>query len=171
MPRSCRNTARTANREELDESIPEGVAVEPILKGTAQVGYRYRKDDRIVEEEYSPETGLLRRRRNGPRERIYGDWKSLGGERKVLLPMRIEDFQDGKPSVTTVLTSATHTDSPSDWCLKRFSARPAEVRGEGLEPRLLYRQRYRCRRANFATWRMSAVPWVKLEDSGMVEVS
>ncbi len=132
-----RKTAQVANREELDESIPEGVTVEPILQATTQVGYRYRKDDRIVEEEFSPETGLLRRRRNGERERLYGDWRSIGGKGGmggVLLPMRIEDFQGGKRSVTTALTSATHTDSPSEWCLKRFSARPAEVRGEGSRP-------------------------------------
>lgn len=129
-----RKTARVANREELDESIPEGVSVEPILQATTQVGYRYRKDRRTVAEEFSPETGLLRRRRNGERERFYSDWRSIGGKDgkgEVLLPMRIEDFQDGKRSVTTVLTSATHTDSPSEWCSKRFSARPAEVRGEG----------------------------------------
>lgn len=115
-----RKTGQVANREELEESIPKEAAIEPILEGTAPVGYRYRKEDRIVEEEFSPETGLLRRRRNGPKERRYGDWKDIGG---VLLPMRIEDFQDGKRSVTTVLTSATHTDRPSDWCLQRFSAR------------------------------------------------
>ena len=128
-----RKTAQVANREELDESIPEGVTVEPILQGTIQVGYRYRKDDRIVEEEFSPETGLLRRRRNGERERLYGDWQSIGGkdgQGGVLLPMRIEDFQDGKRSVTTALASATHTASPSEWCLKRFSAKAAEARQE-----------------------------------------
>lgn len=129
-----RKTAQVANREELDESIPEGVTVEPILQATTQVGYRYRKDDRIVEEEFSPETGLLRRRRNGERERLYGDWQSIGakggkdGKGGVLLPMRIEDFQDGKRSVTTALTSATHTDSPSEWCLQRFAAKAAEAR-------------------------------------------
>jgi hypothetical protein len=126
-----RKTARVANREELDESIPEGVTVEPILQATTEVGYRYRKDDRIVEEEFSPETGLLRRRRNGERERLYGDWRSIGGKGGmggVLLPMRIEDFQDGKRTVTTALTSATHTDSPSEWCLKRFSTKPGNNR-------------------------------------------
>lgn len=131
VAKELRDTAQVANREELSESIPEGVTVEPILQGTTQVGYRYRKDDRIVEEEFAPETGLLRRRRNGERERLYGDWRSIGaegGKGGVLLPMRIEDFQDGKRSVTTALTSATHTDSPSEWCLKRFSTRPAEVK-------------------------------------------
>jgi hypothetical protein len=125
-----KKTAQVANREELDESIPEGVTVEPILRDAHQVGYRYREGDRLIEEEFSPETGLLRRRRNGARERLYGDWRWIGGtEGKggVLLPMRIEDFQDGKRSVTTVLTSATHTDSPSEWCSKRFSARPTEA--------------------------------------------
>lgn len=81
-----------------------------------------------MEEEFSPETGLLRRRRNGPRERLYGDWRGMSGREGLLLPMRIEDFQDGKRSVTTVLTSATHADTPSEWCSKRFSARPAETK-------------------------------------------
>jgi len=49
--------------------------------------------------------------------------------------MRIEDFQDGKRSVTTVLTSATHTSSPSEWCSKRFSARPAEAPEDHRIPR------------------------------------
>lgn len=129
VAKELRDTARVANREELEESIPEGVTVEPILQGTIQVGYQYRKGDRIVEEEYSPETGLLRRRRNGERERLYGDWRSLGGKGgkegkgELLLPMRIEDFQDGKRSVTTALTSATHTEIPSEWCLQRFAAK------------------------------------------------
>lgn len=126
-----RKTARVANREELDESIPEGVTVEPIVQGSAPVGYRYRKSDQIVEEEFSPETGLLRRRRNGPRERLYGDWKDIGGMGGVggvLLPMRIEDFQDGRRSVTTALTSATHTDTPSEWCSQRFAARPMDAK-------------------------------------------
>lgn len=147
-----RKTARVANREELDESIPEGVTVEPILQATTEVGYRYRKDDRIVEEEFSPETGLLRRRRNGERERLYGDWRSIGGKggmRGVLLPMRIEDFQDGKRTVTTTLTSATHTDSPSEWCLKRFSTRPRPrppLPPRGPWPRCVpARRRRRCR--------------------------
>jgi len=131
-----RKTARVANREELDETIPEGVAVEAILQGTTQVGYRYRKDDRIVAEEFSPQTGLLQRRRNGKRERLYGDWRSIGGNGAggLLLPMRIEDFQDGKRTTTTLLTSATHTASPSEWCSKRFSARPAEVQPQKEAP-------------------------------------
>ena len=120
--------ARTANREELDESIPENAAVEPILEGDSQVGYRYKKDDQVYEEEFSPDTGLLRRRKKGSRERRFADWRDVGG---VLLPLRIEDYENGTKSFTVVLASAKHTDTPSEWCLQRFAAKAAEAKKPG----------------------------------------
>lgn len=115
-------TAREANREELYGGAPAGAPVELLYENNVAIGYRYQKDDRSVEVEFDPDTGLQRRRMVGSRERHYRNWEDAGG---VLLPMLIEDFENGKRTVTIELASARHTDTPSGWCSARFGARAA----------------------------------------------
>lgn len=117
-----RSTAREANREELYDEVPANTPFELLYEGGGAVGYRYQKDERMVELEFDPESGLGRRRKVGPRERWYSDWKDAGG---VLLPMLLEDFEDGEPTVTVELAWAKHTATPSEWCLARFGASAA----------------------------------------------
>lgn len=115
-----KDTARTANREELDEAVPAGAPVELFHERSQPVGYRYKKEDRVVEVEFAPDTGLERRVKNGSRERLYGGWKDAGG---VLIPMEITDLNEGSKTVSIVLTEARHSSTPSQWCLERFAAR------------------------------------------------
>ncbi len=112
-------TARIANREELEDGRPTGSHVELIYEGKTAVGFKYEKEGQLVEVEFTPETGLERLVRNGAKERRYADWKDAGG---VLIPMRIEDFEDGQKTVTVVLASARHIGQPSQWCRSRFGA-------------------------------------------------
>ena len=113
-------TAEEANREELDENIPNDAVIEPIYREDRRVGYRYEDDVEIIEKEYSPETRLLLRVRKGARERRYGNWRDVDG---LLMPMLIEDFVGGKRTVTVELTSATHDETPGEWCRTRFASR------------------------------------------------
>jgi hypothetical protein len=117
-----KNTAQTANREELQGEVPAGTTVELIYEQSTPVGYRYKKGDRLVEAEFAPDTGLERRVKSGPRERLYGDWTDAGG---VLIPRQIVDFNEGIKTVTIELSEAKHTSLPSEWCLKRFAAQPS----------------------------------------------
>lgn len=107
-----------ANREELEKQPPSNAL--PISKGTVQVGYRYTKGDQDIEEEYAPDTGLLRRIKSGSKERHYSDYRDAGG---VLIPMSIEDYRDNIKVVGIALTLASHTQEPSPWCTQRFAAK------------------------------------------------
>lgn len=111
-------TAQMANREELEKQPPSNAL--PISKGTVQVGYRYTKGDQDIEEEYAPDTGLLRRIKSGSKERHYSDYRDAGG---VLIPMSIEDYRDNIKVVGIALTLASHTQEPSPWCTQRFAAK------------------------------------------------
>jgi hypothetical protein len=111
-------TAQIANREELEKAPPTDAR--PITEGPVQVGYRYTKGDRVVEEEYSPDTGLLRRIKSGSKERHYADYRDAGG---VLIPMSIEDYHDNTKMVSIALTSASHSQEASAWCKQRFAAK------------------------------------------------
>lgn len=110
-------TARIANREELEDTPPSGESVEWLDLGGGKVGFAYFKDGEPRELGFDRESGLMSHKSIGEQTREYSDWRQTG---PIMLPMVYEHYQDGKHSTSIHLEWAQVMDQASPWCNLAF---------------------------------------------------